>query len=149
RHGQGDGAGLGLELAGIVARPGIDAVGGALVPLGPAQGVGLGVEQSVERLLDRFPNDLIYVALYLALLDADDFAEAVHRRRHAYTVHRSLPWLVRGSGFATLSLPARRLPINLCATIPTLSMLTSARPPPTATSRHGRLRPKGARRGRW
>lgn len=50
RHLEGDLAGLGVELALVVAGPGIDAFRVVLVALGATEPVGLGVEQGVERL---------------------------------------------------------------------------------------------------
>jgi len=50
--------GLGLQLAVVVPSPGIEPLHRPLVPLGPAQLVGLSLKQTVERLLDRLPHHL-------------------------------------------------------------------------------------------
>jgi hypothetical protein len=60
-----------VELAGVGAGPVVGAVGGALVLPGPAEGVGLGVQQGVQGLLDGGAHDLPDVALELALVDLD------------------------------------------------------------------------------
>jgi len=56
-HLQLDLAGLGLQTTGVGPGVRIDAVGGALVSLGAAELVGLGVQQHVEGLFDG-PADL-------------------------------------------------------------------------------------------
>jgi hypothetical protein len=43
----------------IVAGTGVDALGRAFVAAGAAEGVGFGLEQAVEGLLDRLADDLV------------------------------------------------------------------------------------------
>jgi hypothetical protein len=70
-----------LQLARVAAGTGIDAVGAALVALGAAKVVGLGVEQGVEGLLDRGADDAVEVLLELALVDAQDVGQRRALRR--------------------------------------------------------------------
>ncbi len=60
-----------------MAGAGIDPVGAVLVTLGPAQAVGLGVEQGVEGVLHGRAHDLAEVLLHEGLVDRDDLAQGL------------------------------------------------------------------------
>jgi hypothetical protein len=71
RHVQLHLTGLGLELAGVVAGAGVEPVGGALVTLGAAEFVGLGVEEGIEGLLHGVADDAVQVLVDLLVVDLD------------------------------------------------------------------------------
>ena len=64
-----------LQRPQVAAGAGIDPVGAALVALGPAGLIGLGVEQGVARLLDRVADQAVEVLVELGLVDLQDVAE--------------------------------------------------------------------------
>jgi len=68
-----DRAGLGVKLTLVVTGAGAGSIGAPLVALGLAQAVGLGLQQTIQRFLDRFPHHFAQMALDLRLIDLNDF----------------------------------------------------------------------------
>ncbi len=83
-------AGLGLEVALVVARPGVATRLGSLVALRIAQPVGFRIEQRVQRLLDRAAHDPVEMTLDPLIVDRDDIRQ------------RNRPILVSHGGFVPL-----------------------------------------------
>jgi len=81
RHLQCHLAGLGLEAALVVAGTGITTGLGALVALRIAQPVRLGIEQRVQRLLDRTAHDAVQMSLDPLVIDPDHVAQRSRNRR--------------------------------------------------------------------
>jgi hypothetical protein len=85
---------LTLVVAGPLARPGL----GVLVPTGVAQLVGFGVQQAVERLLDRRADDLAKMALHLRLINLDHVIQVLLCRGRCTVLHHSVLSLVQRFG---------------------------------------------------
>jgi len=77
RHLQGHLAGLGVQLAIIAAGPVVGTLRAALVALGTAQRVCLGIEQPVERAFDRAPDQLAQMLVDPLLVNLHDLAQAL------------------------------------------------------------------------
>ena len=83
-------AGLRVQLAVVMPGPRVEPLRRALVPLGPAQLVGLRFQQAVERLLDRLPHHLVHVRANLLLLDPNHALKVRAACQSCYIVHRAV-----------------------------------------------------------
>ena len=81
-----------------MAGSGADPLRASLVPLGTAQIIGLGVQQRIQRFLNRFSNQISKLAPKLGFVDLNDFTELRIRCITSYGV-------VLLSGFGFLSIP--------------------------------------------
>jgi hypothetical protein len=75
-HLQGHFAGLGVEFTLIVTGAGIDAIRAAFVALGPAHGVGFGIQHRIQRLLNSAADQLTKMVLNPGIIDLNDFTQA-------------------------------------------------------------------------
>ena len=75
RHLQRHIAGLGLQAPLVVAGPRVATRLGALVALGIAKPISLGIEESVQRLLNRAANNPVQVPPDPLVVDRDDIRQ--------------------------------------------------------------------------
>ena len=94
-----------MQLAEVVPGAGVQPLGAALVALGPAEGLGRGVQQGVEGLLHGVAGHLIEVATALVFIAANQVPEGLRGRRRGVVGQGRL--LVSLGSVQTTIVPAR------------------------------------------
>ena len=109
-----------MQLPRIVARSGVHSIRTAFVACRAAELVRLGLEQPVERLLDRLPNHLVNVRTNLLLLNLNHILKLRATCLVGYNTHGS-PFVLVGLEIEQLLPTNSRATSAMCATIWTLS----------------------------
>ena len=94
RHLQHHLAGLRCQFSIVVSGSGVQPLGASLVSLRPAKFVGLGLQQSVQSLLNRTSHHLLDVLTHLTFVNPDNLRELHAIVQIAYNRHGSSLFLV-------------------------------------------------------
>ena len=102
---------LGMQLALVMASPGIDPIGAMFVALRTAELVGLSIKHGVEGLLHSGSDDIAQVLLHELLVDLDDLPQGVGRNGGGASRDRRV-YSVRGHGGFWFELSVNPLQAN-------------------------------------